>query len=295
MPGELFGHQAFGGDLLLLEESRKLEDSGLLQDLPKISTGLDQTTPVTLWQRELEVFGRLLPPHHQALQDCTGHAWAKALEDWILQEPGDWCGELSTEVLYGGSRIQIGAGRAKSSGSCCAWVASFLIRFGFLPRGVYGQHDLRLYRADLTKQFGLTGVPGDLLSSLYRLEAKFPNRQFRVGRLRTGQDAWQAIGARYALPFACRTGFQLVRGPGGVCAPSGEWNHAMVIRGRFVLQDGRYCVAVQNSMGRYLGTQNCLVEAVGVEKPVTLPDGVFLMELDVLDQIARQEDLYVVF
>lgn len=283
-----------GGGLVLRDESSRLEDLGILKPFPLITQALDPVSPCFLWEQEQKVLGALRAPHQQATQDCTSHAFGKALEDWILQVPPEVLPVVSTEVLYGGSRVQIGANKLPS-GSCCAWVAAFVLRYGFLPRDQYGQYDLSHYSVDLANQFGAQGVPDDLLQQVWKPEVRYPGRQLKIGRLRTAQDAWRACWQRCPLPFATKLGFSMARGPGGVCGVSGTWDHAMVIRGRCVLQDGRQCVAVQNSVGDYLGDHNAVISVRGREEPVVLPSGVFLMELEVLDKIAKQEDLYVLF
>ena len=116
----------------------------------------------------------------------------------------------------------------------------------------------------------------------------------KVGKLKTGENAWSAIGQRNSLPFSCRRGFQLARGPEGICQPLGEWNHSMVIRGRCITKSGTHCFAVQNSVGDYLGELNRTVELQD-GSTIKLPSSVFLITLEVFSEICEHEDVFVVF
>lgn len=282
------------------DEHSRLADEGVFKERERKSVFLpDQiyNANVFLWQiGEQAVLNQLLPPHTQASQDCISHAWAVALQDWTLCKFGGWLGEVSTEVLYGGSRVQIGNNKLKQPGSCCAWVAAFITRFGVLPRAVYGNTDLSHYNAAKVDDFGEHGVPADLLDQLHKIPGYLlhDDSLIHIAKLKSGQDAWEAVGDKLPVPFASRRGFQTKRGPNGICDPVGIWNHSMVVRGRCTVQGGRKCLAVQNSAGDYLGDTNQLV-TLDDNTVIKLPAGVFLTELAVFDDICKTEDAYTVF
>jgi hypothetical protein len=258
-----------------------------------------QDANVFFWHRgEISNLQRMLPPHTQATKDCTSHAWAVALQDWLLCSFGSWYGEVATEALYGGSRIQIGKGRLKQPGSCCAWVAAFIVQYGLLARGNYGNYSLASYNPELAAAFGASGVPEELLPLFKKppVELSLREDRVRVAKLTSGKDAWDAVQYYSPVVFATKQGFQMVRGDNGICAPEGVWNHSMVVRGRCTVKGGRQCMVIQNSVGDYLGTTN---QAVALEYEETvllkLPAGVFLMDLEVFDGICRTEDAYAIF
>jgi hypothetical protein len=293
-----------GGSYIMPDEYAMLEQKGVLSTRTFSQTmassfNLAANSDIFFWQRgERSCLKRLLPPHTQAFKDCTSHAWAVALQDWTLCCFGSWWGEISTEALYGGSRVQIGAGRLKQPGSCCAWVAAFVVKYGILPRNVYGEYDLSVYNPDLVSSLGQTGIPPILMPNFKRLPEKLTLEveAVRVAKLTSGQQAWDAVQYYSPIAFASKLGFQTIRGLNGICEPEGIWNHSMVVRGRCTVKGGRQCLVIQNSVGDYLGDINQTVnlESEG-DMLLKLPPGVFLMDLEVFDGICRNEDAYAVF
>lgn len=286
-----------GGSIVIPGEAERLEESlGHLSDFPAIRgfTGLAEEN-VFLWQiGEQHHLGKLLPPHAQQTQDCVAHAWAVAAQDYLLCNHFEaWLGELSTEVLYGGSRHTIGKGRLSQPGSCCAWAAAFVVKFGNVMRAKYANHDLAAYNYQATLQFGSAGVPQELMGRLQKLR-RAEDADAQVSRVRSANAAQLAIARYCPIPFACKTGFAAVRGKEGICSPKGEWNHAMVLRGVCRTLSGKLCFAVQNSAGDYLGEANRVVPLAN-NTEVTLPAGVFLVEADVMQPIFEKEDAYAIF
>ena len=70
--------------------------------------------------------------------------------------------DLAPEVIYGGSRVEIGGGRIRGDGSIGAWAARWVRDYGVVPRGLHGSHDLRLYDENRCRDYGRRGVPDDL-------------------------------------------------------------------------------------------------------------------------------------
>lgn len=296
-PGILQLLSGDGGSVILPGEADRLADEQGCFDLMPVLRGIVTTLPedVFLWlEGEKRKLARFLPPHSQQEKDCTAHAWAVAAQDYVLcRDTEDWLGELSTEVLYGGSRHTIGKGRLAQPGSCCAWVAAFLVKYGVLVRGQYANYDLSSYSFTLTQQFGQTGLPSELTNRLHLIQ-RAENTPAQVSRVRSADMAQTALTKLCPVPFSSRRGFETVRGSEGICQPKGEWNHCMVMRGVCRTASGKLCFAVQNSVGDYLGEQNQIVP-LSNGRTILLPPGVFLVDAEVINEICDKEDAYTIF
>lgn len=288
-----------GGSFIFQDEHSRLEDEGVFTEKRKPAPLLSLVPgeDIFLWEQgEQRVLSKLLPVHSQGTKDCVSHAWATGLQDWTLCKFGAWLGEISTEVLYGGSRVQIGENKLKQPGTCCAWVAALAVKCGIIIRASYPGYDLSKYDVQLAIKFGLSGIPPELLPQLSLLPRPLTTEQdlVRVGKLHHGKDAWDSIGYYSPVPFASKKGFAMARDKNGICDPVGEWNHSQVVRGRCTVKGGRQCLAVQNSVGDYLGDTNQIVE-LDSGREVKLPSGVYLVDMEVFDDICRNEDAYVIF
>src|SRR5437763_1529398 len=80
------------------------------------------------------------------------------IASWAAEEYRD----LAQEVIYGGSRVEVGGGRLRGDGSVGAWAAKFVHDYGVVPRGVHGRYDLSRYDERRCREYGARGVPGDL-------------------------------------------------------------------------------------------------------------------------------------
>lgn len=133
--------------------------------------------------------------------------------------------DLAQEVIYGGSRVEVGGGRVSGDGSVGAWAAEFVRRYGVVPRGVHGAADLTRYTEARCREFGARGLSADL-EALARL---YPVRG--VANVRTWAEAKAAIRNGYPVAVCSRQGFTMRRDSAGFCAPSGTWNHCMALIG----------------------------------------------------------------
>lgn len=286
-----------GGAIFDSADTEPIEESGLLTAMPEFSgfaglLGTSSPDHVFFWQMQPEPAASR-PVHFQGTQDCVSHAFAVGLEDWFLNMSYQWPGQIATEVLYGGSRTLVGNKSMSAKGTCCAWVARFLLTFGYVPRGNYESVDLSNYSYSRADVYGRDGIPNQLMSRLQK--AVLPDsRILSLGKLKSGASAWTAVGKYYPVPFATKRGFASKRDSDGICSPTDEWHHSMLVRGRCILRGGRKAFVVQNSIGEYLGDENSVIK-LDSGPDITLPGGVFLVDYEVFDDICTSEDAYVLF
>lgn len=257
--------------------------------------GVDSDEAVLLWLAEVKLFGMMKPSWNQGrVGTCVSFGWARASNDVLLGMASR--GEIdipeadvATEPIYGGSRVEVGGGRIGGDGSVGGWAAKWCRDWGLLLRKQYGQHDLRQYSESKSRDWGRRGCPDDLEP----LAKQFPVKS--VALVRSGQEAWDAIGSGYAIPVCSNRGFTSTLRE-GFCDPSGSWAHCMEFRGRVIAKRGGRAVkalACQNSWGGYLSGDRFFVDDKTGERH-ELPEGCFLVELGVADAMLRQDDSFAI-
>ena len=185
---------------------------------------------VFLWDASRKVLGRLIPPRDQGnVGSCVAFATASAIEHLLCVQAANGANEefrdLAQEIIYGGSRVEIGGGRIQGDGSVGAWAAKFVVEYGVLPRGVFGRFDLRAYDVPRCREYGRSGVPDEL-----ELEVrKHPVRA--ISNVKTWDEARAAIRNGYPVIVCSNQGFRPTRDADGFCSPSGTWYHCMVLVG----------------------------------------------------------------
>ena len=169
---------------------------------------------VYLWKAQLKAAGGLLGPYDQnPVGSCVAFGTTYATETSLCVgiAQGDMANEFrsfSREVVYGGSRVQIGKGKIRGDGSVGAWAASFVNEYGNLPRDRYDGYDLREYSPSTCREFGSRGVPASLLPKTKDYPVS------GIAQVRNGAEARKALANGYAI---------------AVC--SGIWQHCMAIDG----------------------------------------------------------------
>jgi hypothetical protein len=109
-------------------------EAGQVTDLPE---------QVFLWELARTVTGGLLSARNQGtVGSCVSFGTVRAIEYTMIAEiaagqPEQFL-ELATEVVYGGSRVEVGKGVLRGDGSIGAWAATFVRDWGVLNRGVFG-------------------------------------------------------------------------------------------------------------------------------------------------------------
>lgn len=213
--------------------------------------------------------------------DCCGQAGAMgcnvlaATDIWLRDEAEQFIAEASVEMLYGGSRYEIGViGRPEENprqenslrgrgGSHGEWVARFVNEYGVLHRLIYpnpdgSQLDLTGYDPGRSRQYRDRGVP-DWLEAEAR---KHPVRS--IANIRTSMEGVDAICAGHPVLVCSSYAFMPERDERGFCKAYGayrkrgrwfrvQWWHAMIATGVVFWPDGTIGVLIQNSHGDWNG------------------------------------------
>ena len=235
--------------------------------------------PVYLWETVRRVTGEVLPGRDQGtVGSCVAVATASALEH--LQCVQIAAGEkacyrdVASEVIYGGSRVQIGGGRIRGDGSIGAWAARWVKDYGVVPRDIYHRYDLRQYNEQLCRELGRRGVPQELIA----IARQHP--VLEVMRVQSWEEARSALHRGYPILVCSDQGFRMERDRDGFCAPRGIWYHAMALIGcRGGERPGGFLL---NSWGDQAHT--------GPRVPPHAPPAGFWVDAHVLDRMLRQGD-----
>lgn len=261
---------------------------------PNLMAAADDA-PVFFWQAEELVLGKRLETWDQkSVGSCVGFGNGRCAQDLMLWEiaagePEQYPGtEVCPEVIYGGSRVEVGGGRINGDGSVGAWAAEFLMRWGIVVRGVYGNLDLTRYSETTCRSLGNRGLSEEL-ETVARVH---PVRA--AAMVTTKDEGWAAVGGGKPVVVCSNRGFTTHRDVDGYCSPSGVWNHCMTTRGRFIHPSRGKSVVLGNSWDDYLGSTNAVVRYVedGVTKTMTLPPGHFATTLDVWGGMLAQRDSF---
>ncbi len=235
--------------------------------------------PVLLWEAARRVTGDVLPARDQGtVGSCVAVAAASAIEhvQCVQIDGGEQAvyREVASEVIYGGSRVQVGGGRLRGDGSIGAWAAVWLRDYGVVARGVYGRYDLRRYSEAMCRELGRRGVPPELQAIARE------HRVLEVARVRSWEEAQVAVRHGYAVLVCSDQGFRLERDAEGFCPPRGTWYHAMALIG---VQGGR------RPGGFLLNSWGASAHS-GPRVPPDAPPGGFWADARVLDRMLRQGD-----
>jgi len=185
---------------------------------------------VFLWDACRKVTGDRLPPRDQkGVGSCVAFGTASAIEHLLCVQIANGSREeyrdLAPEVIYGGSRVEIGGGTIRGEGSIGAWAAKFVTRYGVVPRGLHGSHDLRVYDEARCRDYGRHGVPDDLEP----LARKHPVKS--ASNVRSWEECRAAIRNGYPVAACSSQGFTMTRDADGFCRASGTWMHCLAIVG----------------------------------------------------------------
>ena len=270
---------------------------------------------VFLYQNLQKQIGEIVP-HNQATiidsdgntlregeGDCVGHATAMgcdvlaATNIHMLGLPERWEAKASVEMIYAGSRVEIGqqsddnlekvnwlAGRGGSHGE---WAARYVKQYGVLHRRKYqadgNEIDLTGYEPDRSRQYRDVGVP-DWLEPIAR---QHPVRE--VTNVQTGREALDAVCAGQPVLMCSSYAFRDTRDADGFAsaylgtsrrgwlnAVRIQWWHAMILTGA-ILTGNRIGGVLQNSHGVWNSGP----------RPNDMPEGSFAVDLSTLDLMVR--------
>jgi len=223
------------------------------------------------------------PMRTQTIGDCVAHGAAyavdavKAVDIHLKKDFEMWVAETATEDIYAGSRVQIGRGQlGNGDGSMGAWAAKYVNEYGALPRGKYGNVDLRSYSGNKARTWGRAngGVPRTLIKTAKE------HPILTVSQVSTYAECRDLIANGYAVTIASNQGFSSQRDRDGFARPQGSWAHQMSI---LAVDDSfkRPGVLVQNSWGVWNSGP----------KRLDQPDGSFWVDADEIERrILNQGD-----
>jgi hypothetical protein len=200
-------------------------------------TGTGRT--VLLWPYLEKAYGHAFTPHAQEIGDCVSHAYGVGIDILAAVQlekslvPHMWVAEASTEVIYGGARVQSrvqldGQSPIPGDGINGVNAAEFIKQFGVLLRQEYGKHDYRRYDGDVARTLGKVGVPVELLV-LCKLH---PVQTTAI--VKSWDEARDAVANGYPVTMCSNVGFSIRRGRDseGFLPPGRQpWYHAMLIAG----------------------------------------------------------------
>ena len=236
-----------------------------------------------LWDFAKQVTGKLLPPANQGqVGSCVAFGVARAIEYSICAEivngQNEEFAKLVEEIIYGGSRVEIGGGRlGYGDGSIGAWAASFVKRFGILDRRVHGKYDFTKYNEARCKEYGRLGVPNDI-------EPEVKKHPVKETVLVTNTDqAMKALYQGWGIAVCSGQGFTMRRDSNGICRASGSWAHCMCLCGWTTI-DGKIYFRIDNSWGA-----NAHTGPTGPGEPG--PEG-FYAAANVVDNMLAEKDSF---
>lgn len=232
--------------------------------------------------------GGRFPIHTQTIGDCVSHGWGLGID--VLQaaeiQAGTgtkFPGEEATEIIYAGSRVEIGKGQCgHQDGSVGAWAAQFVVKYGTLVRGKYGKLDLTEYNGQTAKALGApnAGVPDPL-------EPQVREHPIKTTSLVRGyEEARDSIANGYPIPVCSTVGFEgsKTRDKDGFGKRGGSWPHCMLFCGvdDEFHRPGLLCV---NSWGPSWITG---------PRRHDQPEGSFWVDADVADSMLREGDSFAI-
>ena len=257
---------------------------------------------VFLWKNLEREIGEI-EPHYQGSApdgtpgegDCVGHAAAmgcdvlSASDIHFLNEREKFLAKSNVEMIYAGSRVEIGGDQISGGGSRGIWAAKYLKQYGVLHRIQYKDEqnsiDLSGYHPGRSRQYRRSGVP-DWLEPIAR---QHPVQEYT--NVRTGKEALDAICAGQPVIMCSSYAFHDLRDDEGFCQPylggtykrgwrqfsfRKQWWHAMVMTGA-LLEGGRVGGLIQNSHGAWNSGP----------RPYGIPVGSFFVDLKYIDLMVK--------
>jgi hypothetical protein len=263
-----------------LDDAKTLQFAGT----PAGKAALAGDEDVLLWRAVRKATGKPAPWYPNVDQgsvgDCVG-AGNKHCVD-VLEAVqiangtrSDWK-PVSLEVIYAGSRVEIGGGRIRGDGSVGAWAAKWLSTYGAVPMEKIGDYDLSSYSEARARAWGRSGVPKDLETAAKLHPVK------GAALVKSWQDVDKAIRQGYPVAVCSDQGFTMQRDRDGFCRASGSWAHCMAIIG--VRGGARPGAFILNSWGDKAHA--------GPVYPSDAPVAGFWADSDTIDRMVRQGDSF---
>lgn len=212
---------------------------------------------------------------------CVGCGWKHCAD--VCQAAAIAAGQsfefrpVSAEVIYGGSRVEVGRGRISGDGSVGAWAKEYVsARGGLVAMQKYPGADLSTFSPARAREFGRRGVPPDIAAAAREHPVK------SCALVKSWADAGRAIRQGYPVAVCSDQGFRMERDATGRCRPQGTWAHCMaLVAVRGAPNEGGFLL---NSWGDSAHT--------GPVWPDDAPKAGFWADAAVLDRMLRQGDSF---
>ena len=221
-----------------------------------------------------------------AVHNCVSHAYGLGVDILtcvaiaLFNKQERWIAPSATEVIYAGSRVEVGGGNLRGDGSTGAWAAEFLRQWGALLRQEYlGKYDFTVYDGNLTRSMGRgrVGVPADLepLAKLHPVKT--------VSIVRSWEECRDVVANGCPVAMCSNLGFRTTRDKDGFLTRARRpWYHAMLITG-IDDESSRPGALVQNSWGP---------DWVDGPTRYDQPAGSFWVDASTIDAGMRQDDSF---
>ncbi len=230
--------------------------------------------------------GAFLPARDQGnLGCCVSFGTATAIEYLLYNQiaRGDRLKfrDLCNEVLYGGSRVQIGGNHIRGDGSVTAWAGQFVHNWGIVGRDVYGERDLTKYDVSRCRQWGDSGVPQDILAVAKNSPVK------GITFANSADEVAKSLRQQYTLAIGSKVGFgnsgPYTRDADGFLLENGKWGHCQAIIG--VKGGARPGFLIMNSWGpNWVG---------GPKGQFDIPPGSYWIDWKTMDKMTKEGDCIV--
>lgn len=245
-----------------------------------------------LWKFFEKVTNGPLIPHDQSIGDCVAEAFGLGIDILdaiqIAHGRGIWKNKCATEIIYAGSRVEIGQGTlGRKDGSYGSWGARWCRDYGILLRQPYldGKYDFTVYSGTKARKWGhvcrrCTPWGGGVPDELEPLTKEHPVKT--VTLITSWEQARDSLYNGYPIAVGSDVGFTERRDKDGFVTRSGIWYHDILLAGMNDIGDRPGGLFI-NSWGT-----SWISGPTQFDQPV----GSFWADADVIDKMLKQEDSF---
>jgi len=255
--------------------------------------GIGEGKRVILLEALSRVEGGWRPYKPQTRGTCVGRGGGRACDILealqVLSGGGAWVARISSEIIYGFARVEIGGRRIRGDGAVVANAVEAVRRLGVLPRGDYTVDGQRFHIPpddddDLAANWGWRGVPDPLekLCMNYLVRDWAPVQNYAQAR--------DAIAAGYVVWFGTSLAFwrslPAKRDKAGFLAPAGTTAHSWLAVGVDDNPTRPHLILDNRSWGDAWVT--------GPEGDYPIPPGCYRADAEAFDRLVKRGEAYAV-